>query len=56
MKIKKYLITYEKFEKGCTIFRYYSEDGLVLHKKYYLFDTISEAKKDFINELKTIFI
>ena len=56
MEIQEYLITYEVFDKGCTIFRYYDENGIVLHKKYYLFDTIKEAKIDFINELKNIFI
>ena len=38
MEIQEYLITYEVFDKGCTIFRYYDENGIVLHKKYYLCD------------------
>ena len=49
-------ITYEVFDKGFTIFRYYDSNGLVIHKKEYLFYTIPEAKKLFIQELKTIFL
>jgi len=48
-------ITYEVFDKGFTIFRYYDDNGLVIHKKEYLFYEIHEAKKLFINELKQIF-
>ena len=49
-------ISYEVFDKGFTIFRYYDNNGLLVHKKEYLFYSISEAKKLFIQELKTIFI
>jgi hypothetical protein len=49
------LITYEVFDKGFTIFRYYDENGLVIHKKEYIFYTIEEGKKLFIEELKNIF-
>ena len=48
-------ITYEVFDKGFTIFRYYDNNGLVIHKKEYLFYEIHEAKKLFIQELKQIF-
>ena len=50
------LITYEIFDKGFTIFRYYDNKGLVIHKKEYLFYSIQEAKKLFIQELNTIFL
>jgi hypothetical protein len=56
MQIDLNSITYEVFDKGFTIFRYYDKKGLVIHKKEYLFYTIEEAKKLFINELKTIFL
>jgi hypothetical protein len=49
-------ISYEVFDKGFTIFRLYDDKGLVIHKKEYLFYTIPEAKKLFIQELKTIFL
>jgi hypothetical protein len=49
-------ITYEVFDKGFTIFRYYDNNGLVIHKKEYLFYEIHEAKQLFIQELKTIFL
>lgn len=55
MKINKDYITHEVFSKGFTIFRYYSENGLLLHKKEYLFYSIKEARKLFLTELKTIF-
>ena len=47
MKIHNYLITYERFEKGCTVFRYYSTEGLVLFEHQFLFYSIPEAKKLF---------
>lgn len=50
------LITYEVFDKGCTVLRYYDNNGLVIHKKEYIFYSIKEAKELFINELKTIFL
>ena len=50
------LITYEVFDKGFTILRYYDNNGLVVHKKEYIFYTIEEAKKLFIQELNTIFL
>ena len=56
MIINEYLITYEVFDKGCIVMRFYDETGLVLFKKEYLFYTIPEAKKLFIKELNTIFI
>ena len=49
-------ITYEVFDKGFTIFRYYDCKGLVIYKKEYIFYTIEEGKKLFIEELKTIFL
>lgn len=49
-------ITYEVFDKGFTVFRYYDCKGLVVHKKEYIFYTIEEAKKLFIEELKNIFL
>ena len=56
MQILEYLITYEVFDKGCIVMRYYDEKDNVLHKKFYLFYTIDECKQDFLNELKTIFL
>lgn len=56
MQINLDLISYEIFDKGFTIFRLYDIDGLVVHKKEYLFYTIDEAKKLFIDELNEIFI
>ena len=56
MTINTDLITYEVFDKGFTIFRLYDNNGLVIHKKEYLFYTIAEAKKLFIQELNTIFL
>jgi hypothetical protein len=53
MKIKKYLITYEKFEKGCTTFRYYDENGNTIYKHQFLFYSVTEARKLFIELLKT---
>ena len=50
------LITYEVFDKGFTILRYYDNNGLVVHKKEYIFYTIEEAKQLFINELNNIFL
>ena len=47
MKIKNYLITYERFEKGCVIFRYYDDKGLVFFKYHFLFYSIPEARKLF---------
>ena len=55
MTIHDYLITYEVFDKGFTIFRYYDEKGLVLFKKEYLFYTIKEARILFTEELKQQF-
>lgn len=55
MNINLDLITYEVFDKGFTIFRLYDNNGLVIHKKEYLFYSIKEAKELFITELKTIF-
>ena len=49
-------ITYEVFDKGFTIFRYYDCKGLVIHKKEYIFYTIPEAKQLFIQELNTLFL
>jgi hypothetical protein len=49
-------ITYEVFDKGFTIFRYYDNNGLVIHKKEYLFYEIHEAKQLFLTELNTIFL
>lgn len=49
-------ITHEVFDKGFTVFRYYNKDGLVLHKKEYIFYTIDEAKELFIKELNSIFL
>ncbi len=56
MQIDLDSITYEVFDKGFTIFRYYDCKGLVIHKKEYLFYTIPEAKKLFIQELNNIFL
>jgi hypothetical protein len=56
MSINLDYITYEVFDKGFTIFRYYDNNGLVIHKKEYIFYSISEAKKLFIEELNTIFL
>ena len=56
MKINLDNITHEVFDKGFTIFRYYDNNGLVIHKKEYIFYSIPEAKKLFIQELKTIFL
>jgi hypothetical protein len=53
MKIKKYLITYEKFDKGVTQFRYYDEHGNTIYKHQFLFYSIREARKLFIELLKT---
>ena len=55
MTIQDYLITYEVFDKGFTIFRYYDETGLVLFKKEYLFYTIKEARILFTEELQQQF-
>ena len=55
MTINLDLITYEVFDKGFTVFRYYDNNGLVVHKKEYLFYSIEEAKELFLTELKTIF-
>jgi hypothetical protein len=56
MQIDLDSITYEVFDKGFTIFRYYDNKGLVIHKKEYIFYSITEAKKLFIQELNTIFL
>jgi hypothetical protein len=56
MSIDLNSITYEVFDEGFTIFRYYDNNGLVIHKKEYLFYEIHEAKELFINELKQIFL
>ena len=55
MQIDLDSITYEVFDKGFTIFRYYDNNGLVIHKKEYLFYTIKEARILFIDELKQQF-
>jgi hypothetical protein len=37
MQIHEYLITYEVFDKGCVVMRYYDQNDNVLHKKFYLY-------------------
>jgi hypothetical protein len=50
-------VTYEVFDSGCYVFRYYDKKtGLVLHKNQYLFYTIEESKELFLTELETIFL
>jgi hypothetical protein len=50
-------VTYEVFDSGCYVFRYYNQKtGLVLYKNQYLFYTIEESKKLFLTELNTIFL
>jgi hypothetical protein len=56
MSIDLNSITYEVFDKGFTIFRYYDNKGLVIYKKEYLFYEIQEAKELFIQELNNIFL
>jgi len=55
MKIQKHLITYEKFSKGCTVFRYYYPSGDLYYKHEFLFYSIPECRKMFIEILKEQF-
>lgn len=55
MKIQKHLITHEKFSKGLTIFRYYYESGDLYYKHEFIFYSITEARKIFIEILKEQF-
>ena len=49
-------VTYEVFDSGCYVFRYYDKKTmLVVHKNQYIFYSIEEAKELFLTELKTIF-
>ena len=57
MKINLDYITYEVFDSGCYVFRYYDKENMnILYKTQYIFYTIHEAKELFINELKQIFL
>jgi hypothetical protein len=56
MPINLDYVTYEVFDSGCYVFRYYDINTmLVLHKNQYIFYTIDEAKQLFLTELKQIF-
>jgi hypothetical protein len=57
MPINLDYVTYEVFDSGCYVFRYYDQKtGLVLHKNQYLFYTIEESKQLFLTELNSIFL